>query len=100
MKSQIAVPAILVDVKTNQYTIGSYLFIDNLMVNNPAKIAKNIKDAVAYPRLNVIENMSAPVSPNVVDAILITQYDKMMMGTRFRMGFDTVILLLMVTIIR
>jgi hypothetical protein len=28
-----------------------------------------------------MENISAPVSPNVVDAILMTQYKKMMCGT-------------------
>jgi hypothetical protein len=35
-----------------------------------------IRIVVPYPRSNVIENMSAPVSPKVVEAILITQYKK------------------------
>ena len=30
-----------------------------------------------------MENMSAPVSPNVVDTILITQYKKIIWGTLF-----------------
>ena len=30
-----------------------------------------------------MENISAPVSPNVVDTILMTQYKKIMCGTRF-----------------
>jgi len=52
---------------------GSYLFIDNFIIKNIRNMPINKAIVSPYPRLNVIENISAPVSPNVVEAILIIQ---------------------------
>lgn len=79
----MAVPAIALAVNVAQYRNVSYLAIEILSVASAVKIAKKMVIVVPYPRLNVIENISAPVSPSVVEAILMTQYMSMICGTLF-----------------
>jgi hypothetical protein len=58
----------------------------SLIASSIKKRIKNITIVCPYPILRVIENISAPVSPKVVEAILIIQYRSMICGTLFEIA--------------
>ena len=75
IKSDMALPAIALDVNVSQYRPGVYRACFNLHITATAKIERKSHIVKSYPIFSVIEKRSAPVSPSVVAAILMIQYN-------------------------